>query len=298
MKLTEKISTSFAGLSPREQRLLGILGVVAVLALSMVFVFYLYNTFSELEERISRAEALGEELQRDKEKLVEKFAVSPVQSRDPVPRLTTFLEEISRRREVSVQNYGGEKEIPSKDKRYVETQMEVRLSRVTIEQTLRFLEEIENAPEAAYTKQLDISVPRKDQRDSLDVTILVATFLDTKAKKKAEDEKGEEDKKEEEKQEVGATAGSGLAPGRVVNTNPEGPLDPVETNIRPAGEGRAMGSGFAAPSVNTGGFPSKTTNVVPTTDKTTGKTVSGYRNMMNKRLPLMVPKAGEEGKTE
>ena len=67
------------------------------------------------------------------------------------------------RKAVPVQNYGGEKSLPTKDKKYTETSMEVRLAKVTLQQLVDFFQELENAEEAAYTKQLEINLPRKDQ---------------------------------------------------------------------------------------------------------------------------------------
>jgi hypothetical protein len=86
-----------------------------------------------------------------------------------------------------VQNYGGEKSLPTKDKKFTETSMEVRLAKVSLQQIVDFLQEIENANEAAYTKNVEINIPRKDQRDSFDVVMTVATYEDPNAAKKAED---------------------------------------------------------------------------------------------------------------
>lgn len=187
MKLSDRITNWFSALSHREQRLLGMLGSVLLVFVVFVFGYTVYTSLAEIEARIARAEELSAIIDANKEGLTEKFAGKAQKpDRDPVPKLTTFLEDISKRKEVPVQNYGGEKSVPTKDKRYTETSMDVRLARVTLKQLVDFLQEIESAEEAAYTKQLEVNLPRKDQRDSFDVNFVVATYEDPNAPKKAD----------------------------------------------------------------------------------------------------------------
>jgi hypothetical protein len=187
MKFSDKLSTWFGGLSAREQRLLGILGTVMAFFVLFVFGYTIYSSFSEVGARIERANELSSILENNKEAIATKFASgNNKKERDPVPQLTSFLDDISKRKSVPVQNYGGEKSLPTKDKKFTETSMEVRLAKVTLQQIVDFLQEIENANEAAYTKILEINIPRKDQRDSFDVVMTVATYEDPNAPKKSE----------------------------------------------------------------------------------------------------------------
>ena len=149
-------------------------------------------------------------METNKEAIAIKFANGgDKKTRDPVPKLTSFLDEISKRKSVPVQNYGGEKSLPTKDKKYTETSMEVRLAKVTLQQIVDFSQELENASEAAYLKQLEINIPRKDQRDSFDVMLTVATYEDPNAKKNEktadkEDPKPADDSKTEDPKADGA----------------------------------------------------------------------------------------------
>jgi Type II secretion system (T2SS), protein M len=208
MTLVDRLSGWFSDLSPREQRLLGILAGIFGLVIAFLVWLRVSGAFGDVRAEIERAQSLAAEIEEKREDLSAKFAAqAEKRERDPVPKLATFLEEISNRRAVPVDNYGAEKTVPTKDKRYAETSMEVKLKKVTLEQAAAFLEEIENASEAAYTKQLELNLPRKDQRDSFDVTMNIATYEDTKAPKKdeAKDEKQAGSKPSKEDEEPAAT---------------------------------------------------------------------------------------------
>jgi hypothetical protein len=208
MTLVDRLSGWFSDLSPREQRLLGILAGIFGLVIAFLVWLRVSSAFGEVRAEIERAQSLAAEIEEKREDLSAKFAAqAEKRERDPVPKLATFLEEISNRRAVPVDNYGAEKTVPTKDKRYAETSMEVKLKKVTLDQAASFLEEIENASEAAYTKQLELNLPRKDQRDSFDVTMNVTTYEDTKAPKKDEskDEKNAGSKPSKEDGEPAAT---------------------------------------------------------------------------------------------
>jgi hypothetical protein len=217
MKLSDRVANWFGGLSTREQRLLGILGVMAVFFVVFLFGYTIYTSFSAIDERIARAQELTNILDANKEAIATKYANGGAKKeRDPVPKLTSFLDEISSRKSVPVQNYGGEKSLPTKDKKYTETSMEVRLAKVTLQQLVDFLQELENADQAAYTKQIEINIPRKDQRDSFDVVLTVATYDDPNAKK---EDKTKTSTSEETKE---AGADTKLDPAEAVKGVPSG----------------------------------------------------------------------------
>jgi hypothetical protein len=267
MKLSDKIAESFGALSPREQRLLGVLAGIAVLFVAFVFWYLVSSKLSEAEADTIRADLLYGEIAGHREPLQEKFAGrGDKRSRDPVPRLTSFLEDISRRKEVPVKDYGGEKSLPTKDKRYSEISMEVTLDKVSLKQLVDFLQEIENAPEAAYTKQLDISLPRKDQRDSFNVKILVATYEDQSPDKKEKDKEKEKEKaKETPEARAGGRDGEkveGVEPGEEPRPMPHVPGGGGyrATGARPSGaagsgEGEDAPKGVYTPPVDRPGAP-------------------------------------------
>lgn len=220
MSLVDRFSAWFSERPPREQRLLGVLGLIAIAMLGLVIALRVSDAFASVRDELDRAVLLADEVEIKKDEYAQKFgAQTEKRERDPVPRLASFLEDISNRRAVPVQNYGAEKTVPTKDKRYTETSMEVKLSKVTLEQAASFLEEIENASEAAYTKQLELNLPRKDQRDSFEVTINVTTYQDTKAEKK-----DDKDKKDDKKSTSKPTASKPepVEPG----ASPEEPAQP------------------------------------------------------------------------
>jgi hypothetical protein len=227
MKLSDRVATWFGGLSAREQRLLGVLGIISALFVVFLFGYTVYSSFSAINDRVARTEELSAILEANKEAITTKLAsTDDKKKRNPVPKLTSFLDDISKRKSVPVQNYGGEKSLPTKDKKYTETSMEVRLAKVTLQQIVDFVQEIENADEAAYTKHIEINIPRKDQRDSFDVVLSVATYEDPNAKKsennendKTSDNEGSKDKSEDAKVDAAVpikanpVAGYGTAKG-------------------------------------------------------------------------------------
>lgn len=297
MKITDRIASAFGSLSAREQRLLGVLGGILVLFIGFLFWYFVGQKLSAMEEELERISSLTTEIETNKEGLVEKFAgVAQKTNRDPVTRLTSFLEDISKRKDVPVKNYGGEKSVPTKDKRYVETQLEVRLSRVTLQQAIGFLEEIESAEEAAYTKQLEISIPRKTERDSLEVVVTVATYEDPKAEKKAKEPKERENKVAEESKreidsnnvrEVKSRTSTVVAPS--LSKEEARAAEREKTETYQSAKSSAENADIAPGSRRT--FPKTVRPVLnPVGDK------AGYRGQIGKRIPTTTPPENSDTK--
>jgi hypothetical protein len=251
MKLSDRVATWFGGLSAREQRLLGILGVISTLFVVFLFGYTVYNSYSVINTRIARAEELSALLEANKEAIATKLAgTGDKKTREPVPKLTSFLDDISQRKSVPIQNYGGEKSLPTKDKKYTETSMEVRLAKVTLQQIVDFVQEIENADEAAYTKHIEINIPRKDQRDSFDVVITVATYEDPSAKKNEKDKTSDkEDTKDKGEDVKGVDAkGDGAEPTKITPVSGYGAAKgSTKDGAEPALQGLPNASKFARP---------------------------------------------------
>ena len=70
MKLSDRVATWFGGLSSREQRLLGILGVISALFVVFLFGYTVYSSYSAINTRIARAEELAAILDANKEALL------------------------------------------------------------------------------------------------------------------------------------------------------------------------------------------------------------------------------------
>ena len=283
MTLVDRLSGWFSDLSPREQRLIGILAGIFGLVIAFLVWVRVSDAFGGVRAEMERAQALTAEIEEKREDLSAKFAAqAEKRERDPVPKLATFLEEISNRRAVPVDNYGAEKTIPTKDKRYAETSMEVKLKKVTLEQASSFLEEVENASEAAYTKQLELNLPRKDQRDSFDVTLNIATYEDTKASKK--DEPKDDKQASADPSDKGTSADTEAdTKGPTEDTSEEPATRP--TRPLPVRPRQGLMSGQTGGPLNKGEIRTPLTPVLP------GK--GGYSGSGTSRAPVKTPTNNE-----
>lgn len=173
----DRLRTFFANLSPREQLLVSIVGVLAAATLAMAVVFELLAIGDRLDARRTAAEQQLEVMAR----LRREFDDVNVRLRSVEERiqggqrgnLRTILEGLAQRASVKVESMEPQAS-PSHD-RYRETKVEVGLREVTLAQAVSYLHEIEQTPQPLSVKALRIR-SRQEKPDLLDVTFTVSSF--------------------------------------------------------------------------------------------------------------------------
>lgn len=140
---------AFAGVSPRERRMLAILGVVlAVLALAGVY-FFVSSALDDLEaERADTVEALRtlrnerariRQRQQRRERLAARYATK-------APPLTSYVEEAARAANVTVAEATDRTAPPVEGRRFQRRAVAIRLRRVDLQSLVNFMDRIDSAP--------------------------------------------------------------------------------------------------------------------------------------------------------
>jgi type II secretory pathway component PulM len=177
-KLWSRLRAAFDDLSDRERMLVSIVG-----ALLIGLVFYLgiiqssFGLRDDAQRRLGQAEQqlmVMSRLRREFDDVNERLtSVEQRIQNSTRGNLRTTLETLARASKVKVESMEPQA-TPSND-RYRETKVEVALKRVTLQQTVSYLHEIETSDEVLSVKSLRMRT-RKDKPDFLDVTFTVSTF--------------------------------------------------------------------------------------------------------------------------
>jgi type II secretory pathway component PulM len=177
-KLWSRLRAAFDDLSDRERILVSIVGVMLI-----GLVFYLgiirssFGLRDDAQRRLSQAEQqlmVMSRLRREFDDVNERLtSVEQRIQSSTRGNLRTTLETLALASKVKVESMEPQA-TPSND-RYRETKVEVALKRVTLQQTVSYLHEIETSDEVLSVKSLRMRT-RKDKPDFLDVTFTVSTF--------------------------------------------------------------------------------------------------------------------------
>lgn len=173
-----RLRNAFLGLDPRERTLvslaLGLLGLILVwtLVLSPLLGAAAHRG-QQLETADQRLDVM-ERLRRDYDDVQARLAdVERRIQTGPQGNLRTTLETLARQASVRVESM--EPQASPSHPKYRETKVDVGLSKVTLDQTVTYLHQIETAPQALSVKSLRIRT-RAEQPDLLEVSFTVSSF--------------------------------------------------------------------------------------------------------------------------
>ena len=177
-KVWSRVRAAFDDLSERERMLVLIAG-----ALVLAFTFYFgviqssLGFRSDAQHRLTQAEQqlmVMSRLRKEFDDVNERLtSVEQRIQNSTRGNLRTTLESLALASQVTVESM--EPQSTPSDDRYRETKVEVALKRVTLQQTVSYLHQIESSEEVLSVKSLRMRT-RKDQPDFLDVTFTVSTF--------------------------------------------------------------------------------------------------------------------------
>jgi general secretion pathway protein M len=163
---------------PRERQIVAAAG--ALLVITLVFFGAVRPLLGAATAAARRADAAESEVQAVRA-LRERYdevngRLSAVETRihgGPKGEIFTTLEDLAKQSAVTVASMEP-RTSPASDA-YRETKVEVELKSVTLAQVVKYLHEIENAPQLLSIKSLRLRT-RRDQPEMLDVTFTVSSF--------------------------------------------------------------------------------------------------------------------------
>jgi type II secretory pathway component PulM len=204
-------------LSPREQRLLGALGVVAAALILIGIPAYLYLDLADARAHNDSVRKVISEMGTMNELLAKRSAERTAREsryQSPAPALAAFIEGAAQANGLEVPEATDRPNVTTKG--YVERVTQVKMRKVGLKSLVQMLERIEKSGHPVSVSQLSIK-PRGSEPDSYDVTLTISAF----------------DKEGAEKQPGGADSADpkGKAPA------PKGKPAPAK---KPAGKGREL----------------------------------------------------------
>ncbi len=177
-KLLSRLRAAFDDLSERERILVSVAGVLLV---ALVFFFGVIQSSlglrSDAQYQLTHAEqqlTVMSRLRKDFDDVNERLTSVEQRIKSSTRgNLRTTLESLALASQVTVESM--EPQSTPSDDRYRETNVEVALKQVTLQQAVSYLHQIESSEEVLSVKSLRMRT-RKDQPDFLDVTFTVSTF--------------------------------------------------------------------------------------------------------------------------
>jgi hypothetical protein len=167
----------FERLSQRERTMVGALGVTFVVMLTLIVGFLITDGLSSLEQRnAAMRQALRDmETQRDSYlKLRAKTAQLETRLGHGSVQLGTYLEQSAKEAGVEILENTDRPMAPA-GKQWTERGVDLRLSRVRLEQLANFMKKIETGPNLVLVTGLNIRT-RDDKHQDLDVEMSVSTY--------------------------------------------------------------------------------------------------------------------------
>ena len=172
-----RLSARFAELSPRERRLVSILGLLFGAFLLFLVPFGLSATLgsrrdanAELREALVRVQAsksLVKARQARRDQVAARYAKK-------APKLGGFLEQLGKDVKIEIPELQDRPDVPI-GKRYVERSTQLRLRKVNGLALLKFLEKIEQSGYPLSVSRLNIR-KRGTDHDSFDVEMIVSAY--------------------------------------------------------------------------------------------------------------------------
>jgi type II secretory pathway component PulM len=177
-QLWNRAWTAFQGLSARERLLIG--GAAGMLLLALLWLVVVMPLVAAGDRISARADAAEQQLgvitrlRRDFDEVAHRLATVEQRIRsESRGNLRTTLESLAATASVKVESM--EPQTTPENDRYRETKVELGLAGVSLPQTVKYLHEIESAPQVLSVKSLRIRT-RPDKPELLDVTFTVSSF--------------------------------------------------------------------------------------------------------------------------
>jgi type II secretory pathway component PulM len=173
-----RIRAWFEGLARREKMLVSVAGGATGLVLLFVLVTQpLLNARTAAAERAEAAQLQYEAVRQVKQRFDEVSGrLTSVEQRiasGPQGNLLATLQDLASRSAVKLDSIEPRTAPPAPP--YRETKLQVTLGNASLPQVVRFLHEIENAPQVMSVKSLRVRM-RPDQPGMLEVTFTVSSF--------------------------------------------------------------------------------------------------------------------------
>jgi len=183
------IADAFTNMSPREKRLLSLLGAVAAVLVFLGLPFYFYAELSETRAKNEEIRKLLRRIDRAGPLLVERRGEREARAlrfNKPAPPLATFIEkqaqayglDVPEAKDLSELDVGG----------YKQRTTVVKLRKVGLRPLVKMLEKIERSGHPIAITQLVINA-KASQPDIYDVTLAISAYDKPKVSKKPGDGK-------------------------------------------------------------------------------------------------------------
>jgi type II secretory pathway component PulM len=177
-QLWNRAWTAYQGLSARERLLIG--GAAGMLLLALLWLAVVMPLVAAGDRVSARADAAEQQLsvitrlRREFDEVAQRLSAVEQRIRgESRGNLRTTLESLAASAAVKVESM--EPQGTPENDRYRETKVEVGLAGVSLPQTVKYLHEIESAPQVLSVKSLRIRT-RPDKPELLDVTFTVSSF--------------------------------------------------------------------------------------------------------------------------
>lgn len=170
------LADQLTSMSPREQRLLGLLGLVFGAIVFIGVPFYVYDSVSTSRQENEEIRQLLRRLDRGRELLAQRRAERAAIDRRydrPAPALASFIESAAKANGLDVPESTDRPDIPGEG--YVERTTVVKMKQVNLRPLVKMLEKIEGSgyPVAITTLQIKA---RASGPDLYDVTLGVSAY--------------------------------------------------------------------------------------------------------------------------
>ncbi len=184
------LGASVAGMTPRERRMLALLGAVLLLVVGGILWYAVSSGLEERSERVALMRQAAEELVRHADELrAAKAARARADARletSSVPMLQAHVDKIAQEVGLEVKEYKNLKpRYLDKKKRYQERSVRLRILGTDLSTLAKFLDKLERGRDLVMVTELRITA-RTGQPDKLDVDMVVSTFEKVKAAKARE----------------------------------------------------------------------------------------------------------------
>ena len=148
MAALSAIRSAFAGISPRDRRVLLVLGVVVAVLLTAAGVYWLTGALDDLEtERAQLVDALRV-IRAERPRIAqrrERRRAMAARYAERAPALTSFVETAAREAEVTVSEAVDRPSLPAENRRFQRRAVSIRLRRVNLQSLVSFMDRIESA---------------------------------------------------------------------------------------------------------------------------------------------------------
>ena len=179
--ILEQLRSTWTNLSPREQILLGVLGVglgLSILFFGMIMPFV--QMADRAEERVDSAQRQAQLMQRlsaEHSEIQNRLSgvEQRIQTQGGRQNIKTLLESLAQKSSVRIASM--EERQAGKNNQYRETKVEVTLKGVSLGQTIRYLHNIEDSNQQLSVKGLRIKSKKSgNEAQLLDITFSVSSF--------------------------------------------------------------------------------------------------------------------------